>query len=262
MALVSVTRARDVVTIALARPGSRNALSGELLAELTAAFTEAAGDVSVRAVVLAGEGKDFCAGADLGDMQRLGAASPEENRADARRLAEAFRAIETFPRPVVARVQGNVFGGGIGLVAAADIAVVADDVRMAFSEVRLGILPAVISPYVVRRIGPGHARRLFLTGERFGAEEAVRLGLAARAVPRDRLEAEVSAVLAELLQGSPDAQHRIKLLLDAVAGVPVEIANERTPEFIAQARASAEGQEGLAAFRAKRKPQWAAGDDA
>lgn len=262
MALVSVTRARDVVTIALARPEARNALSGALLAELTAAFDGQAADPAVRAVVLAGEGKDFCAGADLGEMQRLGAASLDENRADARRLAEAFRAVETFPRPVVARVQGNVFGGGVGLVAAADIAVVAEDVRMAFSEVRLGILPAVISPYVVRRIGPAHARRLFLTGERFGAAEAVRLGLAAKAAPSDRLDAEVSAVLADLLQGSPDAQHRIKLLLDAVTGVPVEVANERTPEFIAQARASAEGQEGLAAFQGKRKPRWSPGDDA
>lgn len=261
MALVSVTRARDVVTVSLARPQARNALSGALLAELTRAFEDAAPDASVRVVVLAGEGKDFCAGADLADMQRLGTASPEENRADARRLAGAFRAIETFPRPVLARVQGNVLGGGIGLVAAADLAVVSDDVRMAFSEVRLGILPAVISPYVVRRIGPAHARRLFLTGERFGAEEAVRLGLAARAVPRDRLDAAVSAIVADLLQGGPDAQHRIKLLLDAVTGIPLDVANERTPEFIAQARASAEGQEGLAAFHEKRRPRWAPGDD-
>lgn len=262
MGLLSVTRARDVVTVALARPEARNALSGAMLAELTRAFEDLARDASVRVVVLAGQGKDFCAGGDLGDMQRLGAASAEENRADARRLAAAFRAIDAFPRPVVARVQGNVFGGGAGLVAACDVAVVSDDVRMAFSEVRLGIVPAVISPYVVRRIGPSNARRLFLTGERFGATESVALGLAARAVPSGELDAAVSAVVAELLRGSPDAQRRIKLLLEAVAGLPVEAANERTPDFIAEARASAEGQEGLAAFHAKRKPAWVPEGDA
>ena len=262
MSLVSVSRARDVVTISLARPDARNALSGAMLAELTKAFRDTAQDATVRIVVLAGEGKDFCAGGDLADMQRLGAASPEENRADARRLAATFQAIDAFPRPVVARVQGNVFGGGIGLVAACDVAVVSDDVLMAFSEVRLGIVPAVISPYVVRRIGPAHARRYFLSGERFGAAEAVALGLAVKAVPREQLDAAVSAMIAELLRGGPDAQHRIKLLLDAVAGVPLEVANERTPEFIAQARASAEGQEGLAAFHEKRKPRWVPEGDA
>jgi methylglutaconyl-CoA hydratase len=260
--LVTVSRARDVVTISLARPEARNALSGELLAELARTFEGTAADPSVRAAVLAAEGPDFCAGADLAEMKRLGAAAPEENRADARRLAEAFRAIHSFPRPVVGRVHGNVLGGGIGLVAACDLAVVAEDVRMAFREVRLGILPAVISPYVVRRIGPAHARRLFLTGERFGAAEAVAMGLAAQAVPRERLEEAVSAFLAELRQGSPDAQHRIKLLLDAVVGVPIAVANDRTPEFIVQARASADGQEGLSSFLERRRPRWAPGDDA
>jgi methylglutaconyl-CoA hydratase len=255
--LVAVSRREGVLRVALDRQEMRNALSAELVGELAAAFVAAARDASVRVVILEGRGPDFCAGADLRDMQRLGAASPEENRADAERLAAAFRAIWSCPRPVVARVAGNVLGGGIGLVAACDVAIAAKDAKFAFREVRLGILPAVISPYVVRRIGAGAARRLFLTGERFGAEEAVRLGLCARAVEPDALDAAVDRTVDELLQGSPDAQSRIKRLLDAVATRSLDDAAALAPGFIAEARASEEGQEGLRAFLEKRRPAWA-----
>jgi methylglutaconyl-CoA hydratase len=254
--LVRVTRQGGQLRIALDRPDARNALSGELLAALTEAFGAAAGDDTVRVAILAGEGKDFCAGADLNDMRALGSSTPEENRRDAERLGAAFRAIHDFPRPVVARVQGNVFGGGVGLVAAADIAVVARNARFAFSEVRLGILPAVISPYVVRRIGEGTARRLFLTGDGFDGEAAVAMGLAALAVDASGLDAAVADVVESLRLGSPDAQRRIKLLLDAVSSGSLADAARKTPAFIAEARASDEGQEGLRAFLEKRRPSW------
>jgi methylglutaconyl-CoA hydratase len=254
--LVRTTRQGDVVRVALDRPDVRNALSSALLAELTAAFESAAADASVRCVVLAGEGRDFCAGADLNDMKSLGAAGPEENRADARRLGAAFRAIHSFPRPVVGRIQGNVFGGGNGLVAACDVAVVARGARFAFSEVRLGIVPAVISPYVVRRIGAGNARRLFLTGERFDAERAVAMGLASEVVEPDELDAAVDRLVADVLLGSPDAQRRIKRLLEAVEVGSLEDACALTPDHIADARASEEGQEGLRAYLEKRRPRW------
>jgi methylglutaconyl-CoA hydratase len=256
-ALVRVERQGDVLRVTLDRADVRNALSSALLEELRRAFADAAKDATIRLAVLAGEGKDFCAGADLADMKRLGAASPEENRADAARLAAAFRALHAFPRPVVARVQGNVLGGGNGLVAACDVAVCAHDARFAFSEVLLGILPAVISPYVVRRIGDGWARRLFLTGERFGADVALRIGLVTEAVPEGELDSAVEQITANLLLGSPDAQRRVKRLLDAVSPGDLDAASAVTPDFIAEARASAEGQEGLRAFFEKRRPSWA-----
>lgn len=254
--LVRVTRQGGQLRIALNRPDVRNALSSELIGQLTEAFVAAARDDTVRLVLLAGEGKDFCAGADLRDMQALGSAKPAENRRDAEKLGRAFRAIRDLPRPVVARVQGNVFGGGGGLVAAADIAVVASDARFAFSEVRLGILPAVIGPYVVRRIGEGAARRLFLTGERFTGAAAAAMGLASIAVEADKLDEAVDAVVRDLLLGSPDAQRRIKQLLDEVSTGTMEEACGKTPAFIADARASDEGQEGLRAFLEKRPPSW------
>jgi len=254
--LVRVAREGGLLRVTLNRPEARNALSGEMLDALRRAFTEAAQDSGVRVAMLAGEGKDFCAGADLGDMKRLGAASPEENREDARRLGAAFEAIRSFPRPVVARVQGNVFGGGNGLVAAADISLCAEDARFAFSEVRLGILPAVIAPYVTRRIGDTWARRLFLTGERFGAERAVAVGLCSEAVPAGALDGAVGAVVNDLLRGSPDAQRRIKTLLEAVTARRHTEAIGLTPDFIAEARASDEGQEGLRSFFEKRPPEW------
>jgi methylglutaconyl-CoA hydratase len=253
---ILIDRHGDILNVFLNRPEARNALSGELLAQLTEAFREASEDPSVRAVVLGGEGKDFCAGADLTEMKALGAAGAEKNRADAERLGATYRAIHSFPRPVVGRVQGNVFGGGVGLVAACDIAIVAADARLAFSEVRLGIIPAVISPYVVRRIGAGMTRRLFLTGERFDGARAAEIGLATRAVSGAELDTAVGEVVEMILQGSPDAQRRIKLLVDTVSERELEEACALTPQFIADARASEEGQEGLRAFVEKRRPSW------
>jgi methylglutaconyl-CoA hydratase len=249
-----------VLNVVLNRPEARNALSGALVAELACILADGAADPSVRVAVLAGEGPDFCAGADLEDMRRLGEAGFAENLADAERLAAAFRALRAFPRAVVARVHGNVFGGGAGLVAACDVAIVARDARFAFSEVRLGILPAVISPYVVRRVGEGTARRLFLSGERFDGMRAAAIGLASEAVEAARLDEAVDALVGEILKGSPDAQRRIKDLLRSVTDVPIDVAGRRTARFIAEARASAEGREGLTAFLEKRRPSWQSGD--
>ncbi|HET9886262.1 MAG TPA: enoyl-CoA hydratase-related protein [bacterium] len=240
----------------LNRPQSRNALSKELAAQITQAFEEEATRAETRVLVLGGLGSDFCAGADLGEMRASGEADHAQNVADAQRLAAMFHAVHSFPRPVLARVQGGVFGGGAGLVAACDVAVVANGAQFAFSEVRLGILPAIISPYVMRKIGEANARRYFLTGERFGAEEALAMGLAAKICPAAELDAAVEEILAFLLLGSPDAQRRIKELLNVIAGTSIEEANRRTPDFIAGARASEEGREGLRAFLEKRKPRW------
>src|SRR5215217_4820551 len=174
-----------VTTVTLARPDSHNALNIGLIEELTTCFEEISDDEGVRVVVLAGEGRSFCAGADIGYMRETATFSYEENLEDARRLATMFWTIDECPKPLVARVQGAAMGGGAGLVAAADVAVADAEARFAFSEVRLGIAPASISPFVVRKIGPSHARSLFVTGERFGAERAREIGLVHRVVSRD-----------------------------------------------------------------------------
>ncbi|MDP6802904.1 MAG: enoyl-CoA hydratase-related protein [Gemmatimonadota bacterium] len=257
MGLVRSGREGGVLRLSLNRPDARNALSAALIRELTSVLTEAAADESVRAVVLRGEGQDLCAGADIAEMKATGAASREENLADAQTLQSLFESIHAFPRPVITRVHGNVFGGGVGLVAAADMAIAERGARFAFSEVRLGILPGVISPYVVRRIGEANARRLFLTGERFGAEAAADIGLVGEVVASDELDTAVERLLALLLAGSPDAQRRIKELLRALSGATPTEAAARTPAMIARARASADGQEGLAAFSERRRPSWA-----
>lgn len=255
--LVNSTREGGVLRLSLDRADAKNAISRALVAELTEYLDTAAADASVRILVLAGEGADFCAGADLRDMQAQGAASRDDNRADAVKLATLFHSLHAFPRPTIARVQGNAFGGGVGLAAACDFAIVDSNARFAFSEVLLGILPAIISPYVVRRIGETNARRLFLTGERFDAATALAIGLASEIVTVEDLDSAVAALAKRLLAGSPDAQRRIKLLLDVVAGAPLVAAVRATPDVIADARASVEGQEGLRAFLEKRKPLWA-----
>lgn len=258
---IKESRTGGVLTLALARPAAKNALSRALVAELTEALRRRREDESVRVLVLAGEGADFCAGADLKDMQAQGSASPEENFADAKKLATLFTELHAFPRPTICRVTGNVFGGGVGLVATCDFSLATPDARFALSEVLLGILPAIISPFVVRRIGETNARRLFLTGERFGAEKAREIGLVGEVVGPDTLDASIEHLAKKLQSGSPDAQRRIKLLLEDIVGLSMAAASEKTPRHIADARASKEGQEGLSAFFEKRKPGWFAGDN-
>jgi methylglutaconyl-CoA hydratase len=245
-----------VATVALARPASHNALNAALIEEVTRCFEELAGEDSVRAVVLTGEGQSFCAGADIGYMRDTAGFSYEENIDDARRLATMFRTIDECPKPVVARVVGAAIGGGAGLVAASDVAVAEDGTRFAFSEVRLGIAPATIAPFVVRKIGYSQARALFLTGERFGAGRAREIGLVHEVARAEDLDATTQEVVARLLQGGPVAQAAIKELLRQVeATEPMEALGLMTNR-IAELRIGEEGQEGLGAFLEDREPRW------
>lgn len=244
-----------VSRLSLARPDRRNALDPEMIDDLSAALSTLGRRSATRVVVLAGDGRAFCAGADISYMRAMAEAGREANLEDARRLAALFGAVRECPKPVVARVHGAALGGGLGLVAASDIAVAAEDTVFGFTEARLGILPAVISPFVVPRIGPAAARELFLTGARFDANRARRLALVTRTTAEAHLDCEIEGLVDELLAGGPAAQAAIKRLLsrfDAAADL-----TELTATLIAEARASAEGQEGLAAFLERRRPAWA-----
>jgi methylglutaconyl-CoA hydratase len=245
-----------VARIEIARPEVKNALDGETARELCSAVLAVSTREDVRIVVLAGRGSVFCAGADLEWMKAMAGATREENRADAAELADLFAAIDRSPKAVVARVQGAALGGGAGLVAAADIAVAAEDARFGFTEARLGLVPGVISPYAVRRIGVSAARELFLTGERFDAGRARALGLVHHVVPLAGLDAAVDGRVKELLQSAPGAIAAAKALIRGVGGRAVEDVRELTIDAITDRRASEEGREGLAAFLEKRKPRW------
>lgn len=245
-----------VANVALARPDTRNALNSALIEELTTCFEELAADDRVRVVVLTGEGRTFCAGADIGYMRDTARFSYEENLQDARRLAAMFRAVDECPKPVVAKVKGAAVGGGVGLVAAADIAVAAEGTKFAFSEVRLGIAPATIAPFVVRKIGYSHARALFLSGERFGAQRAREIGLVHEVVPEDGLDGAISAKVDALLAGGPRAQAAVKMLLREIEDLESLDALAQMSGVISGLRVGEEGQEGLGAFLEKREPHW------
>jgi methylglutaconyl-CoA hydratase len=238
-----------VLRVTLARPERRNALDAELIAALSAAFADV-GDA--RAVVLAGEGESFCSGADVGWMRASVELSYEENVADSTRLRRMYEAVDRCPAPVIARVQRHALGGGIGLVACCDAVVAAEDAVFAFSEVKLGIVPAVISPFALARIGAGAARRYFVTGERFDAATALHIGLVHEVVPAGELDTGVDRIVGELLTAGPEAARQAKrLVLDA----PLD--GLETARRIAERRTSEEGQEGLRAFLERRKPDWA-----
>ena len=245
-----------VATVTLARLEARNALNATLIEELTRCFEELAEDESIRVVVLTGEGPSFCAGADIAYMRDTAGFSYEENLEDARRLADMFLAVDDLPKPVVAKVLGAAIGGGVGLVAAADVAVAEEGTRFAFSEVHLGIAPATIAPFVVRKIGYSRTRALFLTGERLDAERALEIMLVHEVVPEGNLDAAVERVVAQLLQGGPAAQAAIKELLRQIeATEPMEALGIMT-QLIAELRVGEEGQEGLGALLEKREPFW------
>ncbi|UCG98884.1 MAG: enoyl-CoA hydratase/isomerase family protein [Burkholderiales bacterium] len=249
--------ARRVAVVWLAREKVRNAFNETLIAELASAFTRLGADDGVRAIVLAGRGPAFCAGADLDWMRRMAGYSFEENRADARALAEMLRTIDRCPKPTIARVHGDAYAGGMGLVAACDIAVAASTTGFCLSETRLGLVPATISPYVIRAMGEQAARRYALTAERFDAAEALRLGFVHAVVPADGLDTRIEEVLAALMQTSGSAVSEAKRLVREVAGRPIDEALlADTAERIATARASDDGREGVRAFLDKRKPRW------
>jgi methylglutaconyl-CoA hydratase len=256
-----VTEKKSVVTLSLARPELRNALDEKTIIEGIALFDQLSTRDDVRVIVLKGEGTHFCAGADLNYMKKMRDATLDENEQDAVRLGNLFHRIATCPKPVVARVHGAAVGGGAGLLAAADIAVAAENTVFAFSEVRLGIIPAVISPYLIRRMGPAKLRRAVLTGYRFDAAEALRLGLidAIAPLPLADLDKMVDDIVDDFLAAGPKAVSAAKLLLDTVTGMSLENAGPETARRIARIRTTPEAQEGMASFLEKRKPNWVAG---
>jgi methylglutaconyl-CoA hydratase len=254
--LLKVTRSGPLAAVTMNRPDSHNALNADLIEELTRYFEEVAEDQETRVVVLSGEGRSFCAGADIGYMRETAGLSYEENLEDARRLAMMFWTIDECPKPVVAKVQGAAMGGGAGLLAAADVVVADSEARFAFSEIKLGIAPATISPFVVRKIGVSHARSLFLTGERFGAEQAREIGLVHRVVSKDGLDEAVDEKIGELLEGGSVAQATLKGLLRRLETTEPMEAPGLTARVISELRTGEEGQEGLAAFLEKREPGW------
>lgn len=251
-----VGRGDAVATVSLARPDARNALNAGLIGELTRCMEELAEDGNVRVVVLTGEGDFFCAGADIGYMRDTANFSYEENLKDARRLAAMFGAVDGSPKPVVARIKGAAIGGGVGLVAAADVAVAEEGTVFGFSEVRLGISPATISPFMVRKIGHSHVRALFLTGERFDAVRAQAIGLVHEVASEEQLDVAVQEKVEGLLAGGPEALAATKALLRDLRDAPSGEVAEITARRIAELRTGEEGQEGLGAFLQKREPAW------
>jgi methylglutaconyl-CoA hydratase len=246
-----------VARVTLRRPEVRNAFDDTLIARITEAFVALAGRADVRCIVLAAEGPAFCAGADLHWMRRMADYSREENIADAAGMATMLRTIAECPQPTIARVQGDVYAGGVGLVAACDMAVAVDTAAFCLSEVRIGLIPATISPYVIRAIGPRAAQRYFLTAERFLAAEAHRIGLVHQVLAVEGLDAAVDALAKALCSAGPAAVRAGKRLIADVAGHPLDDALiARTVEGIADIRASDEGREGVSSFLQKRKPGW------
>ena len=248
-----------VAEVWLNRPDVRNAFNDEVIAELTAAFAQLARDAQVRVVVLSGRGKAFCAGADLNWMRAMADYSWEQNREDAQRLADMLWTLDQCPVPVVGRVQGDCYAGGMGLAAICDVLVASRNVTFCLSEARLGLLPATISPYVVRAMGPQAARRYFVTAERFSAAQAHAMGLVHELCEPEALDAKVAEIVATLVANGPAAVKACKQLVRDVAGQELtEALRAETARRIADIRASSQGKEGVQSFLGKRSPNWQA----
>jgi methylglutaconyl-CoA hydratase len=246
-----------VATVTLNRPEIHNAFDETLIAKLTQTFVALDDDRDVRVVVLAGAGRSFCAGADLNWMKRMAAFGDAENLRDATALAAMLRALYALSKPTIARVHGAAYGGGVGLVAASDIAIAAPEATFALTEAKLGLIPATIGPYVIEAIGARQARRYFLTAERFGAADALRLGLVHEVVALSQIDSRIDDFITALRTAGPAAQLECKALIRGVAHRPIDAdVISGTAGHIAAVRASAEGKEGVAAFLAKRPPAW------
>lgn len=254
MPAITVTEG-PFVTVTLNRPDVRNAFNAELIADLTAWAIEAAHAPGIRAAVFSGAGKTFCAGADVNWMSETVTYTRDQNLDDARRMRRMFELLDELPFPVIARIHGAALGGGAGLAAVCDIVVAADDAIFGFTEVKLGILPAVISPFALRKIGVSAARELFLTGARFSASRAKEIGLVHAVAPEPELDAAVAAFIKEIGTAAPEAVREAKRLIREVAG-RVAAEADITTAAIAERRVSAEGQDGLRAFLEKRKAGW------
>jgi methylglutaconyl-CoA hydratase len=257
MQYCTVATTDSIATVTLNRPEVRNAFNDEVIAELTALFIALGEHEEVRCVVLAGSGPAFCAGADLNWMKRMAGYSRDENLADATALANMLRVIYRCPKPTIARVHGDAYAGGTGLVAVCDMAVSVDTAGFCLSEVKLGLIPATISPYVIRAMGARAAHRYFLTAERFDAAEALRIGFVHEVVPADQLDAKVAQLAQALVQAGPAALKACKELVQDVASRNItQMLIDRTVNNIADIRVSDEGREGIQAFLGKRKPSW------
>jgi methylglutaconyl-CoA hydratase len=255
--MLKVVASGGVARVTLDRPQIRNAFDDALISALTTALRELDADEGVRAVVLAGSGPAFCAGADLNWMKRMAAYGYEQNLADAQALAEMLQTLDRMRKPTLARVHGPAFAGGVGLVAACDIAIGAPEAKFCLSEAKLGLSPATISPYVVRAMGERMARRYFLTAEVFDASQAHRIGLLSHISPSEKMDGEIEEILRHLMMGGPLALAKIKDLIRAVSSGPVDGAMiADTAKRIAEIRVSPEGREGIASFLEKRKPSW------
>jgi methylglutaconyl-CoA hydratase len=255
--MLKVVESGGVARVTLDRPQIRNAFDDALISALTTALRELDADEGVRAVVLAGNGPAFCAGADLNWMKRMAGYGYEQNLADAQALATMLKTLDRMRKPTLARVHGPAFAGGVGIVAACDIAIGAPEAKFCLSEAKLGLSPATISPYVVRAMGERAARRYFLTSEVFDASEAHRIGLLSHISPSEKLDGEIDEILKHIVQGGPQAIAKIKDLIRAVASGPVDDAMiADTAKRIAEIRVSSEGREGIASFLEKRKPSW------
>ncbi|HUU38834.1 MAG TPA: enoyl-CoA hydratase/isomerase family protein [Candidatus Desulfaltia sp.] len=246
-----------ILRITMNRPQVHNAFNATMIGDLAEAFSTARSDDGIRIVILTGAGESFCAGADLNWMREIIHYSYEQNLRESLQVAELMKAIYEFPKPTIARVNGAVIGGGTGLLSACDIVVASDKARFGLSEVKIGLIPAAIGPYVIRRIGESATRELFLTGERFDARRALEIGLVNKVVPDAALDDKVEEIVRLLLSSAPEAIAKCKELLRRVPGMSLEEAKGYTAEMIAGLRVSPEGQEGMASFLEKRKPSWA-----
>lgn len=247
----------NIATITLNRPEVHNAFSDAVIAELAALFEKAGADKAVRAVVLRGNGKSFCAGGDLNWMRRVADYSHDENVRDAMALGWLLRLINELPKVTIALVHGNAFGGGVGLTACCDIAIAEEGAQFCLSEVRIGLIPSIIAPYVMAAMGERQARRYFMTAERFDAQRAREIGFVHEVAPKGGLDVALDKILSALREGAPGAQALGKKLIREIAGRPIDDAMVRlTSERIAEARAAEEGKEGLSAFLNKTEPSW------
>jgi methylglutaconyl-CoA hydratase len=253
---IKLEKKDGVATITLTRPEVKNAFNDVMLDELLDVYRKLEADDDARVIVLTGEGNSFCAGADLNYMKHTVNYTFEENFADSMKIADVMELIHTIRKPTVARVNGYAIGGGAGLMAANDIVIASKEAVISLSEVKIGLVPACISPYVIMRAGPGACREFFLTGERMKAKKACRLGLVNEVVDDDELDESIGKVAKRLKSSGPEALRVCKELLDNVSGMPLAEAKEYTAKVIAEVRVSDEGQEGMSSFLEKRKPAW------
>lgn len=253
---IKLHKEKNIVTVYLNRPEVHNAMNEKLMKELTTCFKELIKDNDTRIIILTGKGKSFCAGADLNWMKSMAKYSKEENIKDSRLLLNLYEAIYNCPKPVIGRINGHAFGGGLGLFAVCDITIAVPNCKFAFSEAKLGIIPSVISTYIVRRIGLSNMRRLFITGERFNSEYAKTIGLIDYVVSEEKLDTEIQKYVKQLVSSGPNAVKEVKKLIDACEKLDVEKYKEYTVRKIAELRVSEDGQEGINAFLEKRKSKW------